>query len=167
MDKTLPVCTVGYLVRGERGHEEIFLGEKAPTPKALKRGIAGKLIGYGGDYEPTDTSLEQSFQRELSEESGFKAEISDIETCAKVLIKDEKGPRLTLCYILVRKWTGEAKLNDEIMNPKWYSAHPLPDNVLNADKLILPRILSGEKLEGYVEYDRNLNVVSYNLSKTN
>ena len=172
MKTNLPICTVGYLVRGMRGHEEILLGEKAATPKAVKRKIAGKLIGYGGDFEPgLDHSFATSFKRELLEESssshekddGLVVELKDIEILAKILIRDESGDRLTLYYIFVREWAGEAHGSREILNPRWYPARPLPYNILGADKLILPKLVNGQKLMGWVEYDADMNVVGHDL----
>lgn len=164
MNTQLPICTVGYLLRSVDGREEIHLGEKAATEKAVKRKIAGKLLGYGGDFEPDkDLTLEGSFARELGEESEFRVDPKTLEVAAKILIRDEKGDRLTLIYVLARHWTGQAGENREFANAGWYSTNPLPENILGADKLILPRILAGQKLEGFVEYDKDMNVVAHNL----
>jgi hypothetical protein len=166
MNTTLPICTVGYLVRGERGREEIWLGTKAPTPKAIKRKIAGKLIGYGGDFEEDkDLSVRDSFKRELAEESGFRANTNDIEVLAQILIKDENGPRLILNFLFVRAWTGHPGVNGEIIDPRWYPARPLPETVLEADKLILPPLFDGKKLTGWVEYDKDMNIVGHELTE--
>lgn len=164
MEKQLPICTVGYLIRGSQGQEEIFLGEKAPTPKAIKRKIAGKLIGYGGDFESNkDTSIRGSFKRELKEESSIIVEVKDLEVLAKVLVRDESGDRLMLYYIFVKTWQGEATDHREIVNPRWYTARPLPWNILEADKLILPHLINKKKISGWVEYDRDMNVIRHNL----
>ncbi|MDE1874974.1 MAG: NUDIX domain-containing protein [Patescibacteria group bacterium] len=162
----LPLSTVGYLIRGPRGREEIFLGTKAPTPKAIKRKIAGKLIGYGGDFDPgIDRSIAGCFARELAEESGFRIDPADAEVKACILIKDENGPRLTLCYIFVRKWTGdEAGESREMHSARWYPTDPLPDDILAADKIVLPRLLKGEKIAGWIEYDAHMNVIAYDIS---
>ena len=48
---SIPISTVIYFLRGDKGREDIWLGEKAASPKAIKRKIAGKLISYGGDFE--------------------------------------------------------------------------------------------------------------------
>jgi hypothetical protein len=171
MKTNLPICTVGYLIRGMRDYEEILLGEKATTPKAVKRKIAGKLIGYGGDFEPgTDASIRESFKRELTEESsnpgksdGLVVEVRNIEVLAKILIRDDAGDRLTLYYIFVREWMGEAHASREIFNPRWYHARSLPWNILGADKLILPKLVNGQKLTGWVKYDTDMNVVGHDL----
>jgi hypothetical protein len=164
METKLPICTVGYLVRGMPGQEEILLGEKAATPKAVRRKIAGKLIGYGGDFEPSqDTSIRASFKRELAEESDIVVEISNLEVLAEILIKDETGDRLMLYYLFVREWQGEAQDKREITKPRWYPTRPLPNNILGADKLILPRLIHGQKLSGWVRYDKDMNVVDHDL----
>jgi len=164
MNATLPICTVGYLLRMTEDRQEIYLGEQAATEKAIKRKIAGKLLGYGGDFEPDrDLTLEGSFARELGEESEFNVDPKTLDVAAKVLIRDEKGDRLTLYYILARHWTGQAGENREFTKTAWYQTDPLPENILGADKLILPRLLGGEKLEGFVKYDEDMNVVSHEL----
>lgn len=164
METKLPTCTVGYLIRGTHDQREILLGEKAATPKAVKRKIAGKLIGYGGDFEPgTDASIRESFKRELREESGVTADARSLEVLAKVLIRDETGDRLMLYYIFVKEWRGEVSDNREIMNPRWYPVRPLPWNILGADKLILPRLMNGQKLTGWVRYDKEMVVVDHDL----
>ncbi len=166
MNATLPICTVGYLLRTMNGSEEIHLGEKAATDKAVKRKIAGKLIGYGGDFEPDkDLSIKESFARELSEESGFSAMPHMLDVAAKVLVRHEKGDRLTLYYVLARHWSGSAGESREFARSGWFPTKRLPDNVLGADKIILPRILAGLKLEGWVEYDKDMNVVAHELKE--
>ncbi len=161
----LPICTVGYLLRERKGRKEVYLSTKAATPKAVKRKIAGKLLGFGGDFEPDkDSSVVESFARELGEESDFKADPKDMRFVARILIRDENGPRLVLDYVLVSAWSGEAGNNREFTDSGWYPTDPLPDNILGADKLILPRVFRGELLEGYVEYDANMAVVSSELA---
>lgn len=164
MNNKLPVSTVGYLIRETDGREELLLGEKVATPKAIKRKIAGKLLSYGGDFESdVDISIRHCFARELAEESDFRIDPADAEVTARVLIKGEKGDILTLYYVFVRRWQGDAGSSDEILNPRWFPANPLPENVLGADKIILPRLFEGEKLEGWLRYDADMNVVSYEL----
>ena len=162
--KDLPISTVIYLLRGEKDSEETCLGKKAPSPKAIKRKIAGKLIGYGGDFETEkDASPAHCAARELGEESDFKADQKDMEPVARIIIKDENGPRLTLYYYLLHKWTGSAGTSDEVLDSKWYPTKSLPDNMLGSDKLILPRVLNGERLTGFVTYDVEMNVINHEL----
>jgi len=164
-ENELPVCTVGYLVRGQGENLEVFLGTKAATPKAIKRKIAGKLIGFGGDFEPEkDRSIKESFARELKEEKGYDVKPHDMTIVARVLIVDEGGPRLILYYLLVWEWEGVPVDNGEIIGGDWYGINPLPENILEADKLILPRVLRGTNLQGFVEYDADMKVVRHELT---
>lgn len=161
--------TVIYLVRGMPGHEEIFLGRKFASKKAIKRGIAGKLIGYGGDFDPTlDSSLTYCATRELSEESDFRARPEDMEQVAKIQINGEEGagrPQILLYYYLLRKWTGLAGTSNEVIDPQWYKASPLPSDMLGSDYIVLPRVLAGKKLAGRVTYGMDMRVVSHNLTE--
>jgi hypothetical protein len=161
----IPISTVGYWIRGGRGQEEIFLGTKAPSEKAIKRKIAGKLLSYGGDFEPEkDKTPLDCFCRELTEESGFVADSTTTVPMARIRVYDENGFRLVLYYFLSRNWSGEAKKNTDIINPGWYPAHPLPDNILAADKFVLPLILDGMKISGMVRYDKDMNVIDKKLT---
>lgn len=159
------ISTVGYWIRGKRGSEEIFLGTKASSPKAIKRKIAGKLLSYGGDFEPDkDKTPLDCFLRELKEESGFVALPENTHEMARIRIFDENGFRLVLYYYLSRDWTGEAKQNTDIIDPRWYPTHPLPENTLEADKMILPLIIDELKVAGMVTYDKDMRVTSSKIT---
>jgi len=164
------ICSVGYPIRGPRGQEEIHLGEKAPTPKAIKRCINGKLIGYGGDFEPgIDGDIIDCFLREFAQESGdetshLSAHRKDVEEVARILIKNTVRPGILLHYLFIRNCRGVAISTREILNPGWYPARPLPDNILEADKLILPRVIQGERLRGWILYDENMKVIGHELA---
>lgn len=141
--------------------KKFFLGQKP----LVQRRSNGKLIGYGGDFEiALDPSVADCAVRELGEESGFKANSEDMEVVACIQINDEKGPRLRLYYYFLRTWTGSAGISNEILNPQWYRTRPLPDGMLGADYLILPRVLAGEKLVGQVTYDSDMKVVDYKFT---
>ncbi len=164
MQNNLPISTAVLLVRGEAGKEEIFLGEKASSLKAIQRRIAGKLLPYGGDFEPDkDASIAHGATRELGEESDYRAKAEDLVLVARIQINDENGPRLVLYIYILRTWTGEAGISNEILSPAWYPTRPLPENVLELDKIILPRIFKGEKLVGSATYDANMHIVNYRL----
>jgi 8-oxo-dGTP pyrophosphatase MutT (NUDIX family) len=159
MNNKLPVCTVGYPLHGE----DVFLGLKAATPKAVKRKINGYWLGFGGDVEPEDGTLKKSFARELFDETGFQVAPESVEIVAKVLIKDEKGDRLWLYYALARSERGSSRENREFDEFSWFPRAALPEKILGADKLILPRIFAGEKLEGWIQYDKDMNVINHEL----
>ncbi|HEU5114767.1 MAG TPA: NUDIX domain-containing protein [Candidatus Paceibacterota bacterium] len=165
----LPISTVVYLLRDGSGSTEVFLGRKAPKPKAVKRGIAYLRIGYGGDLEAgKDLSPAHCASRELGEESDFTGRPEDMKAVAQIKIIDEAGPRLMLHYFLLRKWSGEPGESDEILDGKWYPLGSLPDDIIPSDTHILPRVLQGEKLIGWMEYatdpDGKLRLVRFELS---
>ncbi len=158
--------TVGYAIRGSRGKEELLLGLKQATEKSIKLGIAGKLIGYGGTVEPFDNSIEESFIREFKEETdnlNLTIDVKDVERMAHIEIRNKIKPSLMLEYILLRNYSGTPSNDGELLKAEWYPARPLPENVLNADKLILPRIINGEKLEGWILYDKDMKVIEHQI----
>lgn len=160
----LPKSAICYFVRGEPGNEEIFLGRKVDSPKSIKRKIAGKLMSYGGDIEEKDASIKAGTRRELLEESKFIVEEQDMEVMAEILVIDENGPRLTLYYVVAKVWRGEPGHHEDILNPTWYQARPIPHGVPEADEKILPLILDGIKIRGHVLYDENLHLLDFKLN---
>ena len=163
METKLPICTVGYPVSETGINQEVLFGLKAATPKAVKRKINGFWLGFGGDVEPGDETLKKSFSRELFDETGFQVTPESVEIVAKILIRDEKGDRLWLYYALCKCAREIPIPNREFEEFHWFSKNTLPDKILGADTLILPRIFAGEKLEGYVRYNTDMNVVGYEL----
>jgi 8-oxo-dGTP pyrophosphatase MutT (NUDIX family) len=159
METKLPICTVGYPLHGDR----VLLGKKAPTEKAVKRKINGYWLGFGGDFETEDVTLKKSFARELFDETGFSITPEEVGIFAKILIKDEKGDRLMLYYAIAHCEQGLPKQNREFDEFSWFPKKSLPEKILGADRLILHRIFAGEKLEGWVQYDKDMNVVNHHL----
>jgi len=169
MNTPISICTAGWPIRGKRDHEEILLGTKAATPKAVKRGIAGKLMPYGGDMEPEDNgSPVAGFTRELFQESGdnesrLSVDPKDVEVVAKIEIRNLEKPSLILYLLFAWNCKGNAKSTREIINPRYYPTRPLPENLLESDKLVLPRLLAGEKLEGWILYSGDMKLLEHHL----
>ncbi len=160
METKLPICTVGYPLDGN----DVLLGKKASTEKAVKRKINGFWLGFGGDFEPEDETLRKSFARELFDETALQVKPDDVVVVAKVLIKDEKGDRLWLYYTLCKCARKIPTPNREFDEFRWFPRDALPEKILGADILILPKIFTGEKLEGYIQYNADMNVVDYKLT---
>lgn len=165
--KKLPRSAICYFVRNKQGKVEIMLGEKVTSPKATKRKIAGKLMSWGGDIESTDSSVVSGLCRELKEETGFVVKPSSIRLMARITVIDENGPRLVLYYGLARARRKKPAHECDIKNPRWFPAEPLPENILDADKIVLPIILDNIRIQGSITYNAEMKVVSVNITRTN
>jgi ADP-ribose pyrophosphatase YjhB (NUDIX family) len=122
-----------------------------------KRGFAaGRWNGYGGKQNEGET-VEEAAIRETFEESRLKIDIEKIMKVAVIdfffSLKPEWDQRVHV-YV-VTEWQGEPVETEE-MKPQFFAMDKLPESEMwLEDKLWLPRILKGEKLEGEI-YFRDL-----------
>lgn len=125
--------------------------------KMLRGPFAGYLNGYGGVPEPGDSDRVHTTLRELEEESGVRAERRDVYKKAVIDFYNHKDGRWIKCRVyvsLLRYWSGVPTAGDGMGEPKTYSFDHLPlDQMLPADPLWLPRMLSGELLVGEAWYN--------------
>ncbi len=168
----LKIFNVGYPTRGPKGNEEVMLGEKQATDNAVALGIAGKRIGYGGKFEAQiDTTVEDGFIRELGQETEDQNERpqmsvarENVKWMARILVKSTVRKSLYLDYLLAYNCQGQPPAKTrEIIDPKYFSRHALPKNILGDNLHILPSILDGQKLAGWVLYDGDMNVLKHDI----
>ena len=130
-----------------RGDGAILLGRK-------RRGMGvGKWNGVGGKIEDGETMAECAV-RELFEECGLVALPSALEFVADIYFDLPSDPVWSHggAVYFVRAWTGEPRASDE-MEPRWFLPKDLPfDEMWEADRIWLPRLLSGERLRGTVRF---------------
>lgn len=136
---------------------KILLGEK-------KRGFAkGTLNGIGGKQDPGEI-IEQTMIRECQEEVG--ATPIDFIQVGKIDFDTwYKGEHAIMemyiynCYA----YTGQIKESDEIL-PLWFDKDNIPfDRMLPDDKLWLPQVLQGNKVEGCIKFDKDMNILENNI----
>ena len=154
MEKSMET-TLCYLISGDK----ILLGEK-------KRGFAvGILNGVGGKLEENETA-EEALIRETQEEISVTP--TEFEKRAVIWFDSfYKGEKVNYpCHVyLVTKWLGEPKETDEI-KPFWFDKNKLPfDKMFSDDKLWLERVLAGEKLQAHFKFDKEDNLISYDIKK--
>ena len=130
------------------GHDgKILLGHK-------KRGMGkGKWNGFGGKREDGE-SMRECAARELFEESGLIAEPGDFLAAANLYFHQPSDPEWShggIVYFL-KKWKGKVRSSDE-MEPAWFSTEDMPfEQMWQADRIWLPRILKGEKIRGVIYF---------------
>lgn len=131
--------TLCLLIRGN----EILLAMK-------KRGFGmGKWNGVGGkmDAQKGDRDVFDAVVRETKEEIGVDIINPEKVGVFRFRFPYKSGWDQDVHLFLVRKWKGEPEESEE-MAPKWFSQDKLPyDQMWDDDKLWMPRILKGEKLE--------------------
>ncbi len=119
--------------------------------KTRKIGV-GCWNGFGGGVEERETIAECAI-RELEEESGLRAKISDLEKVAIVDFHNEKSDGSIFIsqvhFFLVKDWDGEpvATKDGAMINPTFFDIDNLPyDKMMPADKAFFPLILKGKKV---------------------
>ena len=136
-------ATLCLLIKDGGAEKELLLAMK-------KRGFGvGKWNGVGGKVDPEkgDRDIVGAAVREAEEEIGVKAK--DLE---KVAVLNFRFPykeewNQDVHVFIARNWEGEPKETEEMM-PKWFKENEIPfDEMWDDDKIWLPHILEGKKLE--------------------
>ncbi len=157
---------VVYFERKLKGKQQVFLGRKIASPKAMRLGIADKLIGCGGEFDPSkDASVIDGIRREYREERTKRSATPlSIRHCARILVKNTEKPWLYLDYALVSEWHGEPKFNEtEFSSSGWFQCDPLPKDVPELDRVVLPIILSGKCAEGWALYNGAMELLEHEV----
>jgi 8-oxo-dGTP pyrophosphatase MutT (NUDIX family) len=127
-----------------------------------KRGFGiGKWNGVGGKIDPLkgDKNIVDAAIRETKEEIGV--DMISFEEAGifrfTFPLKPEFDQEVHL--FLVKKWQGEPEESEE-MAPKWFAFNEIPYNQMwDDDRLWLPHILSGKKLEADFIFDSEGNKI--------
>ena len=130
---------------------QILLGMK-------KRGFGeGKWNAFGGKLKENE-SIEEAMKREVFEECGVK-----ILSFKKVGIVWETHPTwsdtLEIHIFTSHEFSGIPHESEEML-PKWFINLPY-DSMWEGDCLWIPKMLSGEKLNLFIELDNNNKVKTY------
>lgn len=148
-------ATLCFLVRGD----EVLLAMK-------KRGFgAGMWNGPGGKVSPKDKNIEETVIRETNEEIGVVPK--NLEHVATFNFHFPKGTDWgqQVWVYLSREWDGEPKKTEE-MAPKWFNKDEIPYNSMwEDDRLWLPKVLDGMKLQGNFLFDKNQEMMEFDISE--
>ena len=130
--------------------DRILLGMK-------KRGVgAGKWNGFGGKVLSHE-SIEEATLRECEEEIQIKPK--NIEKVATIEFHIPTKHYHTVAHVfMAEEWEGEPKETEE-MKPQWFAINKIPyDHMWSDDKLWLPKILAGKKIQALFIFDNKEQV---------
>ncbi len=123
-----------------------------------KRGFgAGKWNGVGGKVQ--EEGVEEAAIREAREEIGV-----EIKALQKVGLLDFIPMNLRCHVFLVDDWEGEPAESEE-MQPKWFAYDEIPyGEMWDDDKVWLPMVLEGKKIQGSLSFDKSDKLVDYKIT---
>ncbi|CAN5216900.1 hypothetical protein BH09ACT6_BH09ACT6_06230 [soil metagenome] len=142
------VC-VCYLLRGRTdGRREVLLGRKLTG-----LGI-GKVVGPGGKIEPGE-SARDAVVREVWEETGIRVAAGDLREAG--YLRYEFPHRTSWSQdstvFVGEAWQGEPGASEELA-PEWFALDELPlDEMWDDAKHWLPRVLAGERVDGWFSFN--------------
>lgn len=114
----------------------------------------GTYNGYGGKKDEGDVSIEDTAVRETDEEAGIRSKKEDLKYCGKIFFfwpnnEDKIVADMEVYFYFLEKWEGEPREGNEMGNPEFFDAENIPyDEMMNGDKLFLPKMFNGEIVEG-------------------
>ena len=135
---------------------KVLLALKSSKAKVAK----SKWNGYGGGIEKDETP-QKATVRETGEETdyGLIVHEEDLEPMGYVIFINPPGyPNRRVHFFLSRKFFGEPKETEEMMDPRWFSQEDLKvlifeKKMMPADGLFIPQILAGKKIKnGWVRF---------------
>ena len=140
---------------------KILLAEK-------KRGFGiGKFNGIGGKVEKDET-IEEAMIRETQEEIGVIP--TDFTKMATITfdewVNDEEN-QVIMSVFVAQNFMGKIIETDE-MRPKWFNISDIPyEKMFEDDKIWLPEILKGNKLNAKFVFDKEFKMISSKIDIVN
>jgi mutator protein MutT len=146
-ERTLRVATVVYLVTMDK----VLFGKKV---KHIGR---NRLNGPGGGVKEGET-IEEAAVRELHEEIGVTAKVTDLEKIAEITftntLADQSQHPCTVHFYVVRRWTGDPTETDEMCDLEWFPLSNLPlKRMMPGDQAwIIDALVHGRKVRAEIAY---------------
>lgn len=118
------------------------------------------LNGYGGKKEKEDASVRDTACREVEGEARVIVRPENLIPAARLRFywPGNTTDRCDMdCYVFfAATWEGDPVETDEMGAPEYFTPEEIPyDRMLPADRLFLPRILSGERIVADIFFQKN------------
>jgi 8-oxo-dGTP diphosphatase len=128
-----------------------------------KRGHGeGKWNGFGGKLE-ADETFEACVTREAEEEISITPKEFEHVATMFFYSSDPKNNWEVRAFIIT-KWDGLPDESEEV-RPEWFSRNDIPyEDMWEADRLWLPRVLSGEKLQAEFLFSLDDTLIEQTIS---
>ena len=133
----MKIATLCYLI--DKDKKKILLGKKKYG------GAKGKLNGFGGKFEQTDSSIKKSLQREFTEETGVNLKAPKLHAVLFFHFSENKKD-ITVYVYKCFSWTGTLKESEE-MSVHWYEENSIPvDKMWPSDSIWFPLVMKYSNL---------------------
>lgn len=144
-----------------------FLVDRKRVLLAMKkRGFGEGLWNGSGGKVHTGEAVPVAVRREAFEEIGIHITETVPVALLHFYFPDDPAKRdwnQDVHVFMVKSWLGEPKEGEE-MKPQWFDKDALPFEAMWADdKYWLPKVLAGEKLEGWFAFDGNNQVLDWEI----
>lgn len=129
-----------------------------------KRGFgAGHWNGVGGKPSPGE-NIEDTAVRECQEEINVTPlEFKQVATLEFYFPEDKKDWNQEVIVYICTKWQG-TPVETEEMRPQWYTVAEIPyDQMWPDDKIWLPEVLAGKKVNASFHFDKTEQIEKYDL----
>jgi 8-oxo-dGTP pyrophosphatase MutT (NUDIX family) len=115
--------------------------------------------GYGGKWESSDQTIRHTASRELLVEAGVRVKEEDLKLMAHVEFfwpENTTAVRdMEVFFFTSEIYSGDPKETLEMGPPTLFAASKIPyDDMMPADRLILPHILNSNMVTGQVHFEK-------------
>lgn len=142
--------SLGFLVR----EKEILLSLKQTDFGQ------GKWNGFGGKLEKGET-IEECLIRESQEEILVTPTKYHQVATLNFSFTDNPDWNQQVIAFLVDSWQGQPGESEEMIKPTWFLQDQLPQEMWDADRIWLPKVLAGQIIKAKVIFDKNQKLVEY------
>ncbi len=142
----------------------LLLRDKEVLLTMKKRGFGvGKWNGVGGKPNPGETIIETAIRESKEEIDVTPINPNKVAVFKYYFPHDNFGMKVWV--FTTNKWQGEPSESEE-MKPQWFSLKDVPyDQMWADDKVWMPKVFEGKKLNGSFMFDKEGNVTDYYINE--
>lgn len=146
----------------------LIKNEKITLAKKKRKIGVDKWNGYGGKVESGQTIKESAIEETFDESKGVVINQCDLEKVAICsFYNNNEHPDFEVHIFIVRKWEGKPGETEEMGPPRKFDLDNIPyDEMMDADRLWMPLVLSEKKIEAEIHYGINGEVEEFSYTET-